>query len=87
MALVRYFKTPITPVNTGTAARGTSNFPAAEDHDHGIAGGGDVTGPAGATNGNLAVFDGGTGKIIKDGGAPGSGSTASMGRTFLFMGA
>lgn len=37
------------------------------------AGDGDVVGPASATDGHLAVFDGATGKIIKDGGAPGSG--------------
>lgn len=30
---------------------------------------GDVTGPSGAVEGNVAVFDGGTGKAIKDGGA------------------
>jgi hypothetical protein len=34
------------------------------------AGTGDVVGPAGATDGNLALFDGATGKAIKDGGAP-----------------
>jgi hypothetical protein len=39
------------------------------------AGSGDVVGPAGATDGNLALFDGATGKLIKDGGAPGAGST------------
>ena len=37
------------------------------------AGGGDVVGPATAVDGNLAVFDGTTGKLIKDGGVPGSG--------------
>jgi hypothetical protein len=31
---------------------------------------GDVVGPASATDGNIALFDGTTGKIIKDGGAP-----------------
>ena len=39
------------------------------------AGTGDVVGPAGATDGHLAVFDGATGKLLKDGGAPGGGST------------
>lgn len=34
-----------------------------------IAGNGDVTGPSSAVDGNLAVFDGTTGKLIKDGGA------------------
>ncbi|OGO26416.1 MAG: hypothetical protein A2136_05420 [Chloroflexi bacterium RBG_16_54_11] len=38
-------------------------------------GSGDVVGPSSAVNGNLAVFDGTTGKVIKDGGAPGGGST------------
>lgn len=33
------------------------------------AGSGDVSGPASATNSNVAVFDGVTGKLIKDGGA------------------
>lgn len=38
-------------------------------------GDGDVSGPdGGVTDGHLAVFDGDTGKIIKDGGAPFSGS-------------
>jgi hypothetical protein len=37
------------------------------------AGGGDVVGPAGAINGNLAVFDTTTGKLIKDGGPPAGG--------------
>lgn len=32
--------------------------------------GGDVTGPASSTDGNIVVFDGTTGKTIKDGGAP-----------------
>jgi len=36
-------------------------------------GSGDVVGPDGATDGHLAVFDGVTGKVIKDGGAPGGG--------------
>ena len=36
---------------------------------------GDVVGPAGATDGHLALFDGATGKLIKDGGVPGAGST------------
>jgi hypothetical protein len=32
------------------------------------AGSGDVTGPASSTDGNLVLFDGGTGKTVKDGG-------------------
>lgn len=35
-----------------------------------IGGTGDVSGPASATNGNLAVFDGTGGKTLKDGGTP-----------------
>lgn len=35
-------------------------------------GSGDVTGPSGAVDGNVAVFNGVTGKIIKDGGAIGA---------------
>jgi hypothetical protein len=39
-------------------------------------GAGDVVGPGSATDGNLAVFDGGTGKLIKDGGTiPTAGHT------------
>ncbi len=38
-------------------------------------GSGDVVGPDSAIDGNLAVFDGVTGKLIKDGGAPGGGSS------------
>ena len=41
------------------------------------AGSGDVTGPASATDGNFAVFDGGTGTAIKDGGTPGALATKS----------
>jgi hypothetical protein len=39
----------------------------------GTGGTGNVNGPASATDGHLAVFDGATGKIIKDGGAPAGG--------------
>lgn len=34
-----------------------------------------TTGPAGATDGHLAVFDGATGYILKDGGVPGGGGS------------
>jgi len=44
----------------------------------GGSGGGDVTGPSSATDGHLAVFDGTSGKIIKDGGAVGSGGGDSV---------
>lgn len=39
---------------------------------------GDVVGPASATDGNLAVFDGTTGKLIKDGGAAPTGTVSSV---------
>jgi len=39
---------------------------------------GDVVGPASATDGNLAVFDGTTGKLIKDGGAAPAGTVSSV---------
>lgn len=35
-----------------------------------VAGSGDVTGPASSTDGHLVVFDGVTGKAVRDGGAP-----------------
>jgi hypothetical protein len=38
-------------------------------------GSGNVVGPVSAVNGNLAVFDGTTGKIIKDGGSPSGGAS------------
>jgi len=37
-----------------------------------------VTGPASAVNGNIAVFDGTSGKIIKDGGPPGGVTMAQV---------
>ncbi len=40
--------------------------------DSGASGTGDVTGPATSTNNNVALFDGTTGKVIKDGGALGA---------------
>jgi len=42
-------------------------------------GSGDVVGPAGATGGNFALFDGNTGKLIEDGGTPGSAAFADTG--------
>ncbi len=41
-------------------------------HPSGI---GDVVGPSSSADGNLAVFDGTTGKLLKDGGAPGGGGS------------
>ncbi|WP_225784262.1 hypothetical protein [Xenophilus sp. Marseille-Q4582] len=40
------------------------------------AGSGDVSGPAGATDGHVALFDGATGKLLKDGGALGTAAAA-----------
>lgn len=60
-------------LTSGTAADG---YVLTADGDGGAAwevpaggGSGDVTGPSSATDGHLAVFDGTTGKLIKDGGA------------------
>jgi hypothetical protein len=64
--------TPI--VESGSGAVGTSAKYAREDHVHPAAGGsGNVTGPAAAVSGNLATYNGTTGKIIQDGGTPISG--------------
>jgi hypothetical protein len=50
----------------------------ADTHIEGGGGSGDVVGPAGATSGNVALFDGVTGKLIKDGGTLGTAAfTAS----------
>jgi hypothetical protein len=37
-----------------------------------------VVGPSSVTDGNMAVFDGTTGKLLKDGGAPGGGSSITL---------
>lgn len=79
-------KAPLnSPVLTGvpeapTAAPGTSTpqvattaFVAAEVA---AAGGGDVSGPASAVDNHLAVFDGATGKLVKDGGVNAGTATA-----------
>mgnify|MGYP001236458252 CR=1 FL=1 len=42
-------------------------------------GSGDVTGPSDATDGHLAVFDGATGKLLKDGGAIPAGFSGAYG--------
>lgn len=39
---------------------------------------GDVVGPVSAVDGHLALFDGTTGKLIKDGGVPAAGSVTSV---------
>lgn len=53
-------------------------------------GSGDVVGPASATDGNLVVFDGTTGKLVKDGGPVPTGSTgidinAQTGTTYTLV--
>ncbi|WP_025030386.1 hypothetical protein [Nitratireductor aquibiodomus] len=40
---------------------------------------GDIVGPNGATDGNVALFDGTTGKLLKEGGALGSAAFAATG--------
>jgi hypothetical protein len=47
-------------------------------HSHAGAGLGDVVGPAGATGDNIAVYDGATGKLIKDGGVAISGLQTTL---------
>lgn len=42
------------------------------------AGGGDVVGPASATNNSLVLYDGTTGKLLKDGIAPGTGVATAL---------
>lgn len=44
---------------------------------------GDVTGPSGATDGNLAVFDGTDGKTLRDGGAVPSPAAGKLGYTAI----
>jgi len=64
-----------TPIVAGVGTVGTSLKYAREDHVHpaGASGSGDVTGPASAVADSIAVFNGATGKIIKDGGVLVSG--------------
>ena len=52
---------------------GTTNFLREDGMFTTPAGGGDVVGPASAVDGHMAVFDTTTGKLLRDGGAPGSG--------------
>lgn len=55
-----------TVTNVGTSSAAVFNFSIPK----GDTGTGDISGPASATNNNIAVFDGATGKLIKDGGTP-----------------
>jgi hypothetical protein len=55
--------------NTGSAGQFVSGIDASGNLEYSTpTGGGDVTGAASSVNNNIAVFDGTTGKIIKDGG-------------------
>jgi len=61
------------------AAAGTTKF-LREDATFAVpVGAGDVVGPAGATSGNVVLFNGATGKIIKDGGTLGSAAFTASG--------
>jgi len=55
--------------NTGSAGQFVSGIDASGNLEYSTpTGGGDVTGAASSVNNNIAVFDGTTGKVIKDGG-------------------
>lgn len=60
------------PVFTGDGAMALANL---ADY----AGTGDVKGPASSTDGNVALFDGATGKVLKQGGALGTAAFAATG--------
>ena len=55
--------TPLSITNSGTSSAAVFDFVIPSG-----GGGGDVEGPASATDGNIATFDGTTGKLIKDSG-------------------
>jgi len=61
-----FSSSPIVPAPTTDMQAATKKYV----DDNAGTGDGDVVGPASATDGNLAVFDLTTGKLIKDGGAP-----------------
>ena len=60
----------ITSLTNPTTNQGAATKKYVDDN----AGTGDVVGPGSVTDGHLAVFDGVTGKLIKDGGAASSGA-------------
>jgi hypothetical protein len=63
----------VTNVGTANAAVFDIAIPQGNDGADGT-GTGDVSGPSSVTDGHIAVFDGATGKLLKDGGAVFSGS-------------
>ena len=65
--------TSATVVNSGTSSAAVFDFTIPRgDTGSGGGGSGDVVGPASATNNGVALFDGTTGKLIKDGGVLGT---------------
>ena len=59
-------------LNPGTSGQFLQTQGAGANPQWADEGGGDVTGPASSGDGNVVLFDGLTGKVIKDGGTPGS---------------
>lgn len=66
--------TSVIVTNTGTSSAAVLDFtiPRGDPGD----GSGDVSGPSGATDGHVALFDGATGKLLKSGGALGTAAAA-----------
>lgn len=65
---------PATVTNVGTSNAAVLDFEIPQGEDG--AGTGDVSGPSSVADGHVAVFDGTTGKAIKDGGALGTAAAA-----------